>query len=137
MPAPDCVFCRIVERTADALIIDEDDRTLSFLALEPAVSGHTLLVPKAHHADVYAIPEDLLAALVASCQLHARRWREQVGSTGINILHASGVDAEQSVFHFHFHLLPRFAHDGLRTWPALPRPDQTREAMHRAFRLKP
>ena len=137
MGAPDCIFCRIVERTADALIIHEDDRTISFLPLEPAVSGHTLLVPKAHYADVYAIPEDLLSELIGSCQMHARRWREQVGATGINILHASGADGEQSVFHFHFHLFPRFAHDGLRAWPALPRPDQTREQMHATFRLRP
>ena len=94
-------------------------------------------MPKAHYADVYEIPEDLLADLITSCRMHARRWREQVGSTGVNMLHASGADGEQSVFHFHVHLLPRFANDGLRTWPALPRPTQSREEMHAAFRLKP
>lgn len=133
----DCIFCKIVERTAEALIIHEDDRTISFLPLKPEVIGHTLLVPKAHHADVYAIPQDLLSALMTSCKMLAQRWREQVGATGMNILHASGVDAEQSVFHFHFHLFPRFADDGLRAWPRLGPPDETREEMHARFRLKP
>ncbi|HEY3802739.1 MAG TPA: HIT family protein [Kofleriaceae bacterium] len=133
--SPDCIFCRIVERSADALLIHEDDRTISFLALEPAISGHTVLAPKAHYADVYTIPEDLLSDLMKSCQSHARRWREQVGASGINILHASGLDADQSVGHCHFHLFPRFARDGIRAWPTLARPAQTREEMHAVFRL--
>jgi histidine triad (HIT) family protein len=137
MEAADCVFCRIIARTVDALIIHEDDRTLSFLPHHPQLYGHTLVIPKAHHADVYSIPADLLAALMSSCQLHARRWRDQVGTTGINILHASGADADQSVFHFHFHLFPRFPADGLKPWPAFPRPTQTREEMQAAFRLTP
>ena len=94
------------------------------------------MVPKAHYADIYSIPEDVLANLISSCKMHALRWREQVGSTGVNILNASGIDAEQSVFHFHFHLLPRFANDGYRTWPALRGVGETREEMHARFRLE-
>jgi histidine triad (HIT) family protein len=131
----DCVFCKIVAGTTDALVIHEDDRVISFLPLEPTVAGHTLLVPKAHHADIYSMPEELLADLIASCKTHAVRWRDQIGATGVNVLHASGVAAEQSIFHFHLHLFPRFPDDGLTTWPTLPRPVQTREAMHAAFRL--
>jgi histidine triad (HIT) family protein len=132
-----CSFCKIVEGTADALILYEDDRIISFVPLKPAVTGHALIAPKAHYADLYSIPEELLSTLITACKTHALRWREQVGSTGINVLHASGADGEQSVFHFHFHLFPRFADDGLRTWPALPDVRQTREQMHAAFRLKP
>lgn len=132
----DCIFCRIIERTADALVIHEDDRTISFLVLHPTVPGHTAVVPKVHFADFYSIPEDVLASSIASCKTLALRWREQAGATGVNLLHASGIDAEQSVFHFHFHLLPRFANDGYRTWPALRGGDQTREEMHAKFRLR-
>lgn len=134
--AADCIFCRIIGRSADALIIHEDDRTISFLALHPAVPGHTLVVPKMHYADVYSIPDVALAGLISSCKMHALRWRDRVGSTGVNILNASGFDAEQSVFHFHFHLFPRFANDGYRTWPALPAAGQAREEMHARFRLE-
>jgi len=132
-----CIFCDIVDRASDALIIYKDEHAIGFLPREPAVPGHTVLVPKAHYADIYSIPEDQLCALIMSCKALALRWREQVGATGLNVLHASGGDGEQSVFHFHFHLFPRFAQDGLHTWPALPRPGQTREEMHAAFRLKP
>ena len=79
----DCIFCKIVERAADALIIYEDDRTIGFLPLEPAVAGHTLMVPKAHYSDVYAIPEALDSALMTSCKTLALHWREHLGSTGL------------------------------------------------------
>jgi histidine triad (HIT) family protein len=133
----DCIFCRIIARTADALIIHEDERTISFLVLHPTVPGHTAVVPKAHYADIYSIPEDVLANLISSCKMHALRWRERVGATGVNILNASGIDAEQSVFHFHFHLFPRFANDGYRTWPVLRGVGETREEMYSRFRLEP
>jgi histidine triad (HIT) family protein len=130
-----CIFCKIIARTAEALIIHEDDRTISVLALHPTVPGHTAVVPKTHYADIYSIPDDVLADLVVACKLHALRWRERAGATGVNILNASGLDAEQSIFHFHFHLLPRFANDGYRTWPAIRGGGPTREEMHAKFRL--
>src|SRR5690349_18353366 len=61
----DCIFCKIIARTADALIIHEDDRTISFLVLHPSVPGHTAVVPNEHHADIYSIPEDVLASLIS------------------------------------------------------------------------
>jgi len=132
----DCIFCNIIARTADALIIHEDDHTISFLVLRPTVPGHTAVVPKVHYADIYSIPEDVLATLISSCRMHALHWRERPGATGVNILNASGIDAEQSVFHFHFHLLPRFPNDGYRTWPILRGGSETREEMHARFRLE-
>ena len=135
--AADCIFCKIIGKRADALIIHEDDHTISFLVLHPSVPGHTAVVPKAHYADIYSTPEEVLASLISSCRTHALRWRERVGATGVNILNASGVDAEQSVFHVHFHLLPRFTNDGYRTWPQLRGTGQTREEMHAKFRLGP
>jgi len=132
-----CIFCDIVDQPAKALIIHEDARTIAFLPLHPQIAGHTLVVPKPHHADIYSIPVELLAAVMSSCQTLALHWQKRVGATGINILHASGADADQSVFHFHFHLFPRFPDDALDPWPVLPRPTQTREEMHRAFRLEP
>lgn len=90
--AADCIFCRIVQREAEALIIREDDATISFLALDPAVPGHTLVVPKAHYADIYSISDQTLVSLLASCKQHALRWRERIGATGVNILNASVFD---------------------------------------------
>jgi diadenosine tetraphosphate (Ap4A) HIT family hydrolase len=70
-----CVFCNIVERTAPALIIHEDDRTLSFLPLEPAVSGHTLVVPKEHHADLYSMRNSVTERRYGGAESRAARTR--------------------------------------------------------------
>jgi histidine triad (HIT) family protein len=45
------------------------------------------------------------------------RKLKQTGADGINLLHASGKSAQQSCFHFHFYLIPRYKDDGLDTWP--------------------
>jgi histidine triad (HIT) family protein len=135
--ADDCIFCRIVERTVESLIIYEDDHAVGFVPLQPAVSGHTVMAPKPHHADIYSIPANVLSALMTSCQTLATRWRQQLNVTGVNVLHASGIDADQSVFHFHVHLFPRFPDDGIEAWPALEGPRQSREEMHARFRVRP
>lgn len=116
----DCIFCGIAAGEAKATVLYEDDHAVAFVPRIETVAGHSLIVPKPHYADIYSIPDDVLAALAVSCRSFALRWRDHTGATGMNLLHASGVDAEQSVFHFHFHLLPRFANDGLRTWPTFP-----------------
>ena len=84
------------------------------------VYGHTLIVPKFHCEDIYAAPDEVLAAVAKCGKELAVVYRAKIGATGVNLLHASGMDGEQSVFHFHTHLLPRFAGDGLSTWPRLP-----------------
>ncbi len=130
-----CVFCEIIARRAPGLILYEDDTVISFLSNRPYVWGHTLIVPKAHHADFYDTPADVLAKLAAACQTHALHYRATARATGVNLLHASGADAQQSVFHFHFHLLPRFADDGVDAWPHFSRPAASREEMHAALRF--
>lgn len=134
---PDCIFCSIVAGRAPSLTIYEDALTVAFVPRSPEVVGHTLVVPRAHHVDAYALPPDLLSAVFATCQTLAQHWRGQVGASGINLLHASGVDAEQTVPHFHVHVFPRFPDDGVRMWPALTPPVETRESMHARFRLAP
>ena len=84
------------------------------------VYGHTLIVPKFHCADIYDAPMEALAAVAECGKELAAAYRAKIGATGVNLLHASGKDGEQSVFHFHTHLLPRFPDDGLSTWPRLP-----------------
>lgn len=116
-----CLFCKIVKKEAPSHLVYETDDVIGFLPNKIEVYGHTLIVPKQHFADLYDIPEVLLGKLVVASKKLAITYKDKIGATGANLIHASGKDGEQSVFHFHFHLLPRFKDDGLKTWPQLPK----------------
>jgi len=116
-----CIFCKIIKKQEPARIIYEDKDVICFLPKTIEVYGHTLIVPKKHYESLYDIPEKLLSKIIRIAKKLALAYKKKIGATGINLLHASGKDAQQSVFHFHFHLFPRFKNDGLDTWPKLPK----------------
>jgi histidine triad (HIT) family protein len=109
----DCLFCKIVAGEIPAQIVHEDARTIAFMDIAPATRGHCLVVPRAHTEDLLtADPEDVAAcALVA--QEFSRRAYEDLGAAGVNVLQSSGAAAWQSVFHLHFHVIPRYPGDPL------------------------
>ncbi|MDH5769676.1 MAG: HIT family protein [Candidatus Bathyarchaeota archaeon] len=113
----ECVFCKIINREIPANIIYENGKVLAFLDINPINRGHTLIVPKKHYGDVYDITEDHLRETVAVAKKISEAVKRGLGAEGVNILHASGEAAQQSVFHFHIHLVPRYEDDGLNTWP--------------------
>ena len=115
----DCIFCQIVNRKAPVKIIYENENVICFLPKKVEVYGHTLVVPKKHYADLYDVPAKILCDLVGVAQKLTLEYKQKINATGMNLMHASGKDGQQSVFHFHFHLLPRFKDDGLNTWPNL------------------
>ncbi len=116
-----CIFCKIVKKEVPSRVVFETDEVICFLPNKIEVYGHTLIVPKEHFSDLYDIPEALLEKLASVSKKLAVAYKEKIGATGVNLLHASGQDGEQTVFHFHLHLLPRFKNDGLKTWPQLPK----------------
>jgi histidine triad (HIT) family protein len=118
---PDCLFCKIVAGELPSTIVDEDERTVSFMDIAPATRGHVLVVPRAHSADLLDVgPQDLEAVAVASQRL-ARRAKERLGADGVNLLNSCGAAAWQTVFHFHVHVIPRYRDDPLRL-PWVPGP---------------
>ena len=121
MGDPDCIFCKIVAGELPATIIDEDERTLSFMDIAPATRGHALVIPRTHTPDLLSVEEEDLRAVAAAAQRLAARAKEQLGADGVNLLNACGAVAFQSVFHFHLHVIPRYEGDGLRL-PWVPAP---------------
>jgi histidine triad (HIT) family protein len=121
MADPDCIFCKIVAGELPATIVAEDERTIAFMDINPATRGHALVIPRAHSADLLSVePEDLTAAMLASQRL-ATRMREQLAADGVNLVNSCGAVAWQTVFHFHVHVVPRYAEDPLRL-PWVPTP---------------
>jgi histidine triad (HIT) family protein len=124
-----CIFCQIIGGNAPAKILYENEHVVCFLPREIEVYGHTLVVPKDHYVDLYDIPTEALCNLVKVAQKLTLDYRQKINATGMNLMHASGKDGQQSVFHFHFHLLPRFENDGLNTWPSLAKIEVDRDEL--------
>ncbi|MEM9563596.1 MAG: HIT family protein [Actinomycetota bacterium] len=106
-PVAECIFCAIVAGQAPARVVNEDEHTMAFLDINPITEGHTLVIPKAHAVDLHDITPDDLAATARSAKTVAGLLTERLGSDGVNLLHATGVAAWQTVFHLHIHVLPR------------------------------
>jgi histidine triad (HIT) family protein len=118
---PDCIFCKIVAGELPATIVDEDERTLSFMDIAPATRGHALIVPREHSRDLLSIDADDLAAVGLAAQRLARRVTDRLGADGVNLLNSCGAVAFQTVFHFHVHVIPRYEGDPVRL-PWVPAP---------------
>lgn len=118
---PDCIFCKIVAGELPATIVDQDERTVAFMDIAPATDGHMLVIPRAHAQDLLAIPPEDLAACAAMAQKLARRAKDVLAADGVNLLNSCGADAWQTVFHFHVHVIPRYADDPLKL-PWVPDP---------------
>ena len=124
----DCLFCRIVAGEIPATRVDEDERTIAFMDINPALDGHTLVIPRAHVRDLWEIGENQARDVMAAAVRVAGSIRKALVPDGINIMHATGAVAFQSVFHFHLHLIPRYAGDPIKM-PFVPRPgDRTKIA---------
>ena len=74
----------------------------------PVTQGHALVVARAHATDLLDVTAEDLAACVHLAEAVAGRAKDRLGANGVNLLNCSGVDAWQSVFHVHLHVIPRF-----------------------------
>ena len=118
-----CPFCAIIEGSAPSWIIHRTDKVICFLPRKCEVYGQTIIATIDHVQDIYTAGDQHLAAVIDAVKMLAEHYKLKVGATGINLLHASGDAAQQSVPHFHVHLIPRFTNDRINAWPAFDRPD--------------
>jgi histidine triad (HIT) family protein len=121
MADPDCLFCKIVAGEIPSTRVDEDERTVAFMDINPATKGHLLVIPREHSADLLEVPEADLDAVLRMSRKLAGRVKERLGADGVNLLNSCGKVAWQTVFHFHVHVIPRYATDPLRLpWEPAP-----------------
>ena len=132
---PDCIFCKIVAGDVPGTIVAEDERTVAFMDISPATRGHALVVPRRHVADLGDVGGDDLAACAAAARRLARRAKEGLGADGVNLMNSWGQAAWQTVFHFHVHVIPRYAGDPLRLpWQPAPGDEDEIKAAAEALR---
>ena len=112
----DCVFCKIVKGEIPCHKVYEDDSVLAFLDIYPKAKGHILVIPKKHFENIYEIEESSLRDVISVVKKMSLLVKEKLGVKSVNVLNASGKEAQQSVFHIHFHVLPRTKEDSLNVF---------------------
>ena len=100
-----CIFCKIVSKEIPTKILYEDDDTVSFLDAFPVAKGHTLVIPKTHHAKIQDLPFDVNQKLFDTVHKMTSKVDSLEGSTLIAI--HNGKESGQEIPHVHVHLIPR------------------------------
>ncbi len=116
---PECPFCEIINRDdTDVREVYRDEQIVAFFPLEPATLGHTLVVPRRHLVDIWALDEATAVHLAKGTLRVANAVRRVVDPEGLNIIQSNGEAATQTVRHVHVHVVPRWAGDSVgRIWP--------------------
>jgi histidine triad (HIT) family protein len=108
------IFARILRGEIPCHKVHEDQHTLAFMDVMPQADGHTLVIPKAPSRNLLDADPAALGPLMASVQKVANAVRQAFGAEGILIQQFNEPAAGQTVFHLHFHILPRNAGAALR-----------------------
>lgn len=110
---PDCIFCKIINKETPSKIIYENDLVIAILDAFPSSLGHTLIIPKKHFVNIYDVEEEYLVEIIKVAKKLSLAYKEVWGIDNLQLIHNAGKDAQQKVFHFHLHLIPRKAGDGI------------------------
>lgn len=132
----ECDFCRIGRGdTQDVEVVCDSALWIAFFPLDPATPGHTLVIPRAHVPDVWSLDPELGSDLMAGVIRVGKAIQEAISPSGMNLISSAGEVAEQSVFHVHLHILPRYPNDGIDIWPPKKRmPDTLEHSLADAIR---
>lgn len=101
------IFAKIINGEANCAKVMENDYILAFMDVMPQATGHTLVIPKYNTENIYDLPEDYFIPMMDSIRKIAKSMRKVYSPTGIMIMQLNGKEAGQTVFHLHFHLIPR------------------------------
>jgi histidine triad (HIT) family protein len=125
LTAAGCVFCRIAAGTEPSWQVWDNEYAYAFLDRSPATTGHTLVVPRIHAADIWDISRQDAGYLMETAHDVARLLNDKLRPDGMTLFQANRAAGWQEVFHMHIHLVPRYAGDQLtRSWTARPAAEQ-------------
>lgn len=113
----DCIFCKIIKGEIPSYKIYEDENVFAFLDIANDYYGHTLVIPKKHCENVLDCDNETLNYVINAVKKISKHYAQKCSFQGVNILNACGKAGEQSVFHLHFHIIPRKENDGNHIWP--------------------
>ncbi len=103
------IFAKILRSEAPCIKVFEDDFTLAFMDIRPQADGHTLIVPKAEAETIFDLDPKMAKALIQTTQKVACAINQALRPNGVTLAQLNGAAAGQTVFHVHFHVIPRGA----------------------------
>ena len=109
-----CEFCRIIGGQSGAEILFKNQRAISILDINPIHYGHVLVMPLRHRETFIEVPDEELDDLIRAIKVVSKAIVRSLNPPGFNIFSNNGRAAGQSVFHFHFHITPRYDDDNIR-----------------------
>jgi histidine triad (HIT) family protein len=117
-PPGECIFCRLVAGQIPAATVYEDALTIAFMDIGQVNPGHVLVATRRHAVTLLDLTPEEAAAVLQTAQRVARAAQQAFDPSGLTLLQANGRDGGQTVFHFHIHVVPRHAGDGIAlSWP--------------------
>jgi histidine triad (HIT) family protein len=109
------IFAKILRGEIPAFKVFEDERALAFMDAMPQSDGHTLVIPKVAAENFFDIEPQALAELIKSTQTVARAVQSAFKPDGMRIIQFNGEAAGQTVFHIHFHIIPCYEGQALKS----------------------
>ncbi|SEP80888.1 HIT family protein [Piscibacillus halophilus] len=112
----DCIFCKIIDGEIPSAKIYEDEHVYAFLDISQVTEGHTLVIPKNHKQDIFELDDETASNLFKAVPKVANAIKSAYQPKGMNLLNNNGSFADQSVFHYHIHVIPRYdENDGFKS----------------------
>ena len=108
----DCIFCQVASGNEKSWKVYETDHAYAFLDIHPVNEYHTLVIPKRHYVNIFDIPTEELLHVISALKHVVDLYQERLGLANAQIVNSSGTEAQQDVFHLHFHIVPRQKGDG-------------------------
>ncbi len=109
----ECLFCKIIKKELDSLILYEDDKILILLDAFPDADGHTLIIPKKHYDNFHDLPDDLLVHIHNYAKIYGDILMKKLNKESLTILNNYGK--AQVIKHYHLHLIPNFKEKPTKT----------------------
>lgn len=109
-----CEFCKIVRGELKAEILYSSPHALAILDINPIHFGHALVIPTKHYETFLEVPENELHDIILAAKAVSTAIMKALQPPGFNIFSNNGKAAGQSVFHFHFHITPRYQADNIQ-----------------------
>ena len=117
-PPGECIFCRLVQGEIPSAKVYEDGLTVAFMDIGQVNPGHVLVATRRHAATLLDVTPEEAAAVMQTAQRVAHAVQEVFDPPGLTLLQANGREGDQTVFHFHMHVVPRHQNDGIAlSWP--------------------